>query len=32
VTYNYNGQDYTVRADRDPGDKIRVRVSVQPVL
>jgi uncharacterized protein YcfJ len=32
VTYNYNDQDYTVRADRDPGDKIRVRVSVQPVL
>ncbi len=32
VTYNYNDQDYTVRADRDPGDKIRVRLSVQPVL
>jgi uncharacterized protein YcfJ len=32
VTYNYNGQDYTVRTDRDPGDQIRVRVSVQPVL
>ena len=32
VTYNYNGQDYTVRTDRDPGDQIQVRVSVEPVL
>lgn len=32
VTYNYNGQDYTVRTDQDPGDRIRVRVSVQPIL
>jgi uncharacterized protein YcfJ len=32
VTYNYNGQDYTVRTDSDPGERIRVRVSVQPVL
>ena len=32
VTYSYNGQDYTVRTDRDPGDQIQVRVSVQPVL
>lgn len=32
VTYNYNGQDYSVRTDSDPGDQIRVRVSVQPVL
>jgi len=32
VTYNYNGQEYTVRADSDPGDQIQVRVSVQPVL
>lgn len=32
VTYNYNGQDYTVRTDSDPGDEIRIRVSVEPVL
>jgi len=32
VTYNYNGQDYTIRTDHDPGDQIRVRVSVQPIL
>lgn len=32
VTYNYNGQDYTVRSDKDPGATIRVRVSVEPVL
>ncbi len=32
VTYNYNGQDYTVRTDTDPGSQIRVRVSVEPVL
>jgi len=32
VTYNYNGQDYTIRTDQDPGDQIRVRVSVQPIL
>ena len=32
VTYHYNGQDYTVRTDSDPGSQIRVRVSVEPVL
>ncbi|MEX0618887.1 MAG: glycine zipper 2TM domain-containing protein [Pseudohongiellaceae bacterium] len=32
VTYNYNGQDYSIRTDSDPGDEIRIRVSVQPVL
>jgi len=32
VTYNYLGQDYTVRTDSDPGSQIRVRVSVEPVL
>jgi uncharacterized protein YcfJ len=32
VTYNYNGQDYTVRTNSDPGTEIRVRVSVEPVL
>lgn len=32
VTYLYDGQEYSVRTDTDPGDAIRVRVSVQPVL
>lgn len=32
VTYLYNGEEYTVRTDSDPGDQIRLRVSVQPVL
>ncbi|MBL4580934.1 MAG: glycine zipper 2TM domain-containing protein [Gammaproteobacteria bacterium] len=32
VTYLYNGQEYSVRTNTDPGDEIRVRVSVQPVL
>lgn len=32
VTYHYNGQDYTVRTNSDPGATIRVRVTVEPVL
>ena len=32
VTYLYNGEERTVRTDSDPGDQIRLRVSVQPVL
>lgn len=32
VTYLYNGAEYSVRTDSDPGDEIRVRVDVQPVL
>lgn len=32
VTYLYSGQEYSVRTDSDPGDQIRIRVSVQPVL
>lgn len=32
VTYLYNGEEYSVRTDSDPGDEIRIRVSVQPVL
>ena len=32
VTYLYNSQEYSVRTNTDPGDEIRVRVSVQPVL
>ncbi|MBN8431068.1 hypothetical protein JF535_09425 [Microbulbifer salipaludis] len=32
VNYRYNGQEYLIRTDRHPGDKIRVRVDVTPVL
>lgn len=32
VRYSYNGSENTVRMDRDPGDTVRVRVKVEPVL
>ena len=32
VTYLYNGEERSIRTDSDPGDQIRLRVSVQPVL
>ncbi len=32
VTYLYNGTEHSVRTNSDPGDRIRIRVSVQPVL
>jgi uncharacterized protein YcfJ len=32
VRYRYNGEEFTVRADQDPGDRIRLRVSHDPVL
>jgi len=32
VTYLYNGQQYNVRIDSDPGEQIQVRVNIQPVL
>lgn len=32
VTYRYNGEEFTVRADQDPGDRIRLRVRHDPVL
>ena len=32
VTYLYNGEEYSLRTNTDPGDEIRVRVSIQPVL
>ena len=32
VTYLYNGEEYSIRTDADPGDEIRLRVDVQPVL
>lgn len=31
VTYRFNGENYTTRTAYDPGDEIRVRVSVTPV-
>lgn len=30
VTYDYRGRTYTSMMDRDPGDRVRLRVSVQP--
>jgi uncharacterized protein YcfJ len=30
VTYLYNGREHTTRLPYDPGDRIRVRVDVQP--
>ena len=30
VTYQFNGQLYTARTNHDPGDSIKVRVSVTP--
>ncbi len=32
VRYRYNNHTYSTRMDTDPGDTIRVRVSVSPVL
>jgi len=31
VRYRYNGTEQTVRMDRDPGDKLRIRVDAEPV-
>jgi uncharacterized protein YcfJ len=31
VNYEYNGQVYTTRTDREPGEYIELRVSVSPV-
>ncbi|MFK8053686.1 MAG: glycine zipper 2TM domain-containing protein [Woeseiaceae bacterium] len=31
VTYRYKGETYTTRTESDPGDRIRVRVRVEPV-
>lgn len=31
VRYRYNGEDYSVRMDDDPGERIRLRVQVEPV-
>lgn len=32
VSYDYQGQRYTIRADRDPGATLELRVDVQPQL
>jgi len=32
VTYLYNGEERSIRTQSDPGDQIRLRVDVQPVL
>jgi len=32
VQYRYDGKQYWTQTDRDPGDRIKVRVSVQPVV
>lgn len=31
VRYSYNGDEHTVRMDRDPGDTVKVRVKVEAV-
>lgn len=31
VTYTHKGRDYTTRMDQEPGDRIRVENTVQPV-
>jgi len=30
VTYEYNGQSYVTRTDRDPGETIKLHIHVQP--
>ena len=30
VTYEYHGQNHTAFMSRDPGNRIRLRVSVEP--
>jgi len=31
VTYRYRGEEFTTRMSRDPGERIRVRIRVEPV-
>ena len=31
VTYEYNGQSYVTRTDRDPGEILKLKVNVQPI-
>jgi uncharacterized protein YcfJ len=30
VTYEYRGHNYTTVMSRDPGNRVRLRVSVEP--
>jgi uncharacterized protein YcfJ len=32
VTYLFDGEERTIQTQSDPGDRIRIRVSVEPVL
>ncbi len=32
VTYHYQGKTYTTRMKRDPGNSLRIRLSVTPVI
>lgn len=32
VQYLYNNEEYSVRMDNDPGDRVRVKVNIQPVF
>lgn len=32
VTYLYAGEEFSVRTESDPGDQIRIRISIEPVL
>lgn len=32
VTYRYQGRHFTTRMDHDPGDRIRLRVQVEPTV
>ena len=32
VIYQFNGQQYSVRTEQDPGSQMKVRVEVQPVF
>lgn len=32
VQYLYNNEEYSVRMDEDPGDRLRVKVNIQPVF
>jgi len=31
VSYRYNGEDFSVRMNDDPGERIRLRVQIEPV-
>ena len=32
VIYQFNGHQYSVRTEQDPGSQMKVRVEVQPVF